>query len=262
MNNYLILSSDSEKSNKIEKKINNILTNEWVLDESNPKYIFIVGGDGTFLRNLEKINKFKDAYVVPINGGNFGFYSHFNIDNINSLIKCSDKKEDKYYHPLLINVKVNNKTYKSINEVVLNKNKTLMVKIEINGIIYEKFIGSGILISTPTGSTGRSKSAGGSVIFPNLDLIQLMELEPINQKGYNTLMSPIILDKNAKIKITILNEFNSEDKSFLTIDGNKILNINKTTIEFFFEKSNFFLYKPNDTKSYIKKLRKAFISGG
>ena len=60
--------------------------------------------------------------------------------------------------------------------------KAIELDIKISNIKYEKFIVTGFMLSTPTGSTGRNKSIGGAEIFPGIDGIQIMEVEPISQK--------------------------------------------------------------------------------
>lgn len=256
MNNYLIILSESQKSLDIKKKLESLFDETWINNPKKPDYIFVIGGDGTFLKSLNKINKFKNARVIPINGGTIGFYSYFNDNLKNILKKITDQK--KYFRPTIINLYDDSKKYISINEILITSTKTLELDIKINDVKYEKFVGTGFMISTPTGSTGRNKSTGGAVIFPGIDVVQLLEVEPISQKKFNTLRSPVILRTDSKIRVTISSD---NKQTFLVMDGNVVLNINKKAIDISFDKSNFFLYKPCNTKSYISKLRNTYITG-
>ncbi|MGL4647711.1 MAG: NAD(+)/NADH kinase [Mycoplasmoidaceae bacterium] len=259
MYKYLIINNNSEKSLLIQNKLKRLLNHEWEIDENKPQYVFVIGGDGTFLKSLNKINQFPNAFIIPINGGNFGFYSHFNIDNLNEILPLIHDHKN-YYNPLIIDANLDHQKYLAINEIFLTKHKkTLMIEIEVNGILYEKFIGSGIIISTPTGSTGRSKSAGGAVLCSKMDLIQLVEVEPINQKEHNTLMVPIIFDSNVLMKIAILND-SDLNPSFMIIDGNNYFELTSHQLKLSFHKAAFQLFKPSDFNTYVSKLRKAFIS--
>ncbi|MGL5591485.1 MAG: hypothetical protein ACRDCF_01990 [Mycoplasmoidaceae bacterium] len=256
MNNYLIIFNENAKSQKIKNKLESLFDDTWINNPKKPEYIFIIGGDGTFLRNLNKISKFPNAKVIPINGGTVGFYSYFNSNLTNILKKITD--QEKYFKPTIINLFDGSKKYISINEILITSTKTLELDIKINNIKYEKFIGTGFMISTPTGSTGRNKSAGGAVIFPGIDVVQLLEVEPISQKKFNTLRSPVILRTDCNIKASVASD---NKQTFLVIDGDTVLQINKKVIDISFDKSDFFLYKPCNTKSYISKLRNTYTSG-
>lgn len=257
MNNYLIILSDSSKSQKIKAKLESLFDSTWKNNPKKPDYIFIIGGDGTFLKSLNKLNKFKNARVIPINGGTIGFYSYFNTKNLNSILK-NITNEEKYFKPIVINLFDGLRKYISINEILITSTKTLELDIKINNIKYEKFVGTGFMISTPTGSTGRNKSIGGAVIFPGIDVIQLIEVEPISQKKFNTLKSPVILRNDCNIKASVSS---NNKQTFLVIDGDTVLDVNKKIIDIGFDRTNFFLYKPCNTKSYISKLRETYISG-
>ncbi|MGL4616744.1 MAG: hypothetical protein ACRCUM_00745 [Mycoplasmoidaceae bacterium] len=256
MNNYLIIFSDNAKSLKIRKKLESLFDNTWIYNPKKPEYIFIIGGDGTFLKNLNKISKFPNARVIPINGGTIGFYSYFNSNLTSILNKVTD--QEKYFRPIIINLFDGSKKYISINEILITSTKTLELDIKINNIKYEKFVGTGFMISTPTGSTGRNKSVGGAVIFPGIDVVQLLEVEPISNKKVSTLRSPVILRTDCNIKASVSSD---NKQTFLVIDGDTVLHINKKVIDISFDESNFLLYKPCNTKSYISKLRNTYTSG-
>ena len=86
MNNYLIILSDTSKTQKTKAKLESLFDSTWKTNPKKPDYIFIIGADGTFLKTLNKLNKFKNARVIPINGGTIGLYSYFNTKNLNSIL--------------------------------------------------------------------------------------------------------------------------------------------------------------------------------
>jgi NAD+ kinase len=68
--------------------------------------------------------------------------------------------------------------------------------VNINDEPFEMFRGDGIVVSTPTGSTGYNKSVNGAIIHPHLEALQIAEIASINNRVYRTLGSSIILPKH------------------------------------------------------------------
>ena len=114
------------------------------------------------------------------------------------------------------------------------------------------------MISTPTGSTGRNKSIGGAVIFPGIDVIQLLDVEPISQKKSNTLKSPVVVRGECTIKASVSS---NTEQTFLVIDGDTALDVNKKIIDTGFDRTTYGLYKLCNTKAYNSKLCETYITG-
>lgn len=144
-----------------------------------------------------------------------------------------------------------------MNEIVIQSLNTISLDIEINGILYEKYKGTGVLVSTRTGSTGQAKSNGGAIIFPDVNTIQLVEMAPTNHNKHHCFNSPTILNDTATIRYS--NIFSSQ-RSDLIIDGmlvkmlspNDVIVIRK-------QEASFFLCFNNKIKDHINKLQKTFI---
>lgn len=80
--------------------------------------------------------------------------------------------------------------------------------VSIDDLLFERFRGDGMIISTPTGSTGYSKSLNGAIIDPLLPCIQVSEAASLNNNSYRTLGSSFILSGDRKLTLDIVHEGN------------------------------------------------------
>ncbi|NYC94007.1 NAD kinase [Clostridium acetobutylicum] len=112
------------------------------------------------------------------------------------------------------------KVFYSLNEVVLYKGnmaKILKYNIDVDDKFYMGFKSDGIIISTPTGSTAYNLSAGGPIIYPNLDLISLTPICP--QGPY---AGTIVLDGKSNITISGID---ANENVFITVDGRQPVDV-------------------------------------
>lgn len=253
---FFYIISESKKSKKLFTKFINIVntSDDWVIDEKDYNFIFIFGGDGTLLSSVKHIRK--EAKVILINGGSFGFFSFFDSKNIETILEFVQNKSN-YISPILITTKCDNEKIYSLNELVINSNHLMNLEIYLDGNLYENFRGSGLIISTPLGSTGRNKSNNGAIIAPNLNVVQLLEIEPLSQKEYRTLDAPLILDSKITIDVKVKK---IKDNFYLINDGDIIEMNNKKDIKIEFSKAKFKLFYFDKIEDFIKKLKKKYIS--
>lgn len=192
----------------IKKHFENLLQEKgFIRDDDNPEIVFSIGGDGTILRTIHKYIKIIDQiYIVGINYGKLGFYTDFSDKDIPTLIDMLSENNFKCheYHLLEYLLKSNNVFKKGygLNEVaIINPIHTQIIDVYIDDLHFETFRGTGLIISTPTGSTAYNKSIGGSVIDPRIQAMQLTEIAPINNRVYKALQSPIVLSNQSIIKL-------------------------------------------------------------
>lgn len=180
----------------------NIFTND------NPEYIISIGGDGTMLRAVRKYYDVIDhVYFIGINTGELGFYTDFlpnEADQIIHSVTCSPN----YNHCPLLEYEM---VYKNgsvvrnfaLNEItILNSFRTQILEVTINDNPFEVFRGTGLLVSTPSGSTAYNKSLGGAVVDISIEAFQMTEVASINNRVYQTLGSPILLGKESILKLS------------------------------------------------------------
>lgn len=201
--------------------------------ENESELIISIGGDGSFLKTINDFN-FPNIPVVVINTGHLGFFAELDPSEIDEFIQ--DYKSKKVFiqevHPLKANIctKDSHSTIEAINEVVIKSvcSRTLHLDLMVNENKIQKFSGDGMLISTPIGSTAYNYSAGGSIVDPSLDTLQLTPLAPMNTIAYRSFTSSIIL--SAHSTISILPEYRFENSILVVVDGveykfNDIVNI-------------------------------------
>lgn len=203
-----IFYNENEKSKEILKLLIeklDLYDFSYSIDNSQDADLNIcIGGDGSFLRAIHQAN-FSQIPFVGINTGRLGFFQEIPADNIDqylSKIKSSDFTISKLY---LLNGKVRShkgiKEYHALNEFVLSKSNHSVSKIDvfIDDILVENFAGDGLIVSSPSGSTGYNLSVGGAILYQELQGYQLSPIAPISTKAYRSLQNSLVLSKNQKL---------------------------------------------------------------
>ena len=164
-----------------------------------------IGGDGTLLRSISFVRDLKIP-VIGINTGRLGFLATLNQDLLKSKLEKIIKGEYKIENRTLLQVTIENKNQKdefpiALNEITVGrKNTTSMIKIKtsLNGEFLNSYWADGLIISTPTGSTGYSLSCGGPIMSP---LSQTVALTPIAPHNLNA--RPIIIPDDIEIELSV-----------------------------------------------------------
>lgn len=167
--------------------------------------VIVVGGDGSLLGAARALCQF-DVPVLGVNRGGLGFLTDIAPDELEQGV--GDVLEGKYMAEarFLLDVIVCRGseelgTISALNEVVLHPGKSArMIEFElfIDGQFVYSLKSDGLILSTPTGSTAYSLSAGGPIMHPKLDALVLVPMYP------HTLSSrPIVVEGNSEIRITI-----------------------------------------------------------
>ncbi|MES2637542.1 MAG: NAD(+) kinase [Pseudomonadota bacterium] len=175
----------------------------------------VMGGDGTMLsvaRNLIDNN----IPLVGINRGRFGFLTDLRAED---MLRSVDKILSNRYQiesRMLINARIirGGKTIHqglAFNDVVIKGGLRLIeIAVEINGNFVHKQRADGLILSTPTGTTAYSLSAGGPILHPSLEAIAIVPVSP------HTLSNrPIAVNSSSLIQITII----QSDDGQVSYDG-------------------------------------------
>jgi NAD+ kinase len=147
--------------------------------------VIVLGGDGTILRAAEMVRGAATP-LLGVNLGHVGFLAESERDNLTEAVT---RALDRDYYveerlTLAVRVKVQNEVvYETwaLNEATVEKasrERMLEVVIEVDGRPLSSFGCDGVVMSTPTGSTAYSFSAGGPVVWPSLDAMLLVPLSP------------------------------------------------------------------------------------
>ena len=225
----LELSSMAEKifldeENKYDAPSNVVFCEKYKLfDEADA--VITVGGDGTILAIAPEVSK-KGIPVLGINLGRVGFMAELEIEEIPLLSKLFTSEYIVDSRMMLdVDVMRNNEkihSFVALNDVVvMNGTISKMVELDLfcNGDYVSTYHADGIIMSTPTGSTAYSLSAGGAVIDPALDCILLT---PVCAHSFNN-SRPIVFSSSSEL--TVKDVRKSDENTFLTLDGDKNVKI-------------------------------------
>ena len=167
--------------------------------------IIAAGGDGTFLSAARAIAPYDDIPLIGVNLGRLGFLVDISPDDLlaklNGILLGNYSEEKRHLLRAKIirdNEVIHEQT--AVNEVVVHRWVTpSMIEIvtHIDGIYLNSQRSDGLIVSTPTGSTAYSLSAGGPILHPSLHALVLVPLNP------HTLSNrPIVIDDSAEIEIS------------------------------------------------------------
>ncbi len=223
----------------------------------DPDYVISFGGDGTF---LDAVNRFgmKPIYI-PINMGTLGFYSSWGKNGIEHMVR--DLKDKCVIEAPTLEITVyhddEKRQYRCLNEMTLiNPINTQILDVFINGYEIEKFRGTGICVSTPTGSTAYNKSLGGAIFSPTKRLFQLTHIAAINNIHYRSIGNSIVLDDSEVL------EFKSDQLNYthttMMVDRQSFDLANVSTVRVRMSEDTVKILVPRDNNFY-RRVKKSFI---
>jgi len=223
-------------------------------------FMFTIGGDGTILRAVTFIRD-SNIPIVGINTGRLGFLATVQKEGISNAIDLILKKQYILKERSLLSVTTSPKIEGltslnfALNEVSVNrKNTASMITIEtyLDNEYLTSYWADGLIIATPTGSTGYSLSCGGPIITPQAKSFVLTPIAPHNLNA-----RPLVIPDETCVKFKVSGR---EDKFFLSLDS-RITTINSST-EVFVEKSKFKLNMVQiNEQTFIKTLREKLLWG-
>lgn len=223
-------------------------------------FMFTLGGDGTILRAVSYIRDL-NIPILGINTGRLGFLATVKKDEIEAAVNSLINKEYTIQERSLLEVKVTPET-KEISEInfalndvtVARRNTTSMigVKTYLNDEYLTNYWADGLIIATPTGSTGYSLSCGGPVVLPNSKNFVITPIAPHNLNA-----RPIIIADDTEIEL----EISAREKDFLISLDSRITTVPQNT-KVFLKKSSFSIRSVLlQNQSYIKTLRAKLLWG-
>lgn len=186
--------------------------------------VLSLGGDGTLLKIVRELPLRRDLYILGINLGTLGF--NIEIHNTDKAFHLLDEAFKGNYHideRLLLRATLYRKgkkiaTHLALNEAVINQGnfaRLISLYAEINQRKMIEFKADGVIVATPTGSTGHSLSAGGPIIHPRIDGFVFTPICPAELT-----VRPIIIPSNRQITVRVDTDRRyADNKIGLTIDG-------------------------------------------
>jgi NAD+ kinase len=185
---------------------------------SHVDLLVVLGGDGTLLRTVRFVSEY-DIPIVGVNLGEFGFLTEVNLNEMYSALELILKGEYQTEKRIMLDISLHlqAETIRQesiLNDVVItrgNLSRILDLETTLDGRYLTTFRADGIIISTPTGSTAYSLSAGGPIVFPEEDSFIINPICP------HTLTNrPIIIPDGVEIKVIL---WTKEQGATVTFDG-------------------------------------------
>ncbi len=229
---------DEESSDVLKNRKNSSILNKLKIFTKIDKtfnYIICIGGDGTILKAVSYVKNI-GIPIIGINTGRLGFLAKIKAIEIDNVISAIIGKRYKISERSLITISYtnNNKIKKlgeALNEVsITRKNTTSLITIEIklNDEYLNTYWADGLIISTPTGSTGYSLSCGGPIIMPESKNLVITPIAPHNLNA-----RPLVIPDNTNISLKVSgreNEFfMSLDSKITTLNNELIISIKKAS---------------------------------
>jgi NAD+ kinase len=180
--------------------------------------IIVLGGDGTLL----SVARLVGGYEVPILGvnlGGLGFLTEIHLEELYRVLERVIQGDYKKDEREVLNVTVFRRgdqmaEFTVLNDAVINKGalaRIIDLETTINGEYISTFKSDGLIISTPTGSTAYSLSAGGPIVYPSLHCIVITPI-----CSHTLTNRPIVIPDDVAIRIVLKTE---DQEVILTLDG-------------------------------------------
>lgn len=247
-----------DENNEIKKDFHHFKTFQ-KLDGSYDIFIS-VGGDGTILQSVNFIRN-RDIPILGINTGRLGFLATVNKEEIRHTISLLLNNEYKISQRSLLSIRTNPKVEElfdnhfALNEIAVSrKNTTSMITVDtwLDEEYLTAYWADGLIISTPTGSTGYSLSCGGPVVTPATKALIITPIAPHNLNA-----RPLVIKDNTKITLKVSGR---ADDYLVSMDSRIATLQNNTTITI--QKAPFKLKMVEFTEdTFLKTLRKKLLWG-
>ncbi|MDB9823039.1 NAD(+)/NADH kinase [Deltaproteobacteria bacterium] len=183
------------------------------------KWIVVLGGDGTLLGAARKVGR-HGIPILGVNLGGLGFLTSIPLKKLYPSIEMLLSGDLEIENRLMLETRVLRREeevccFQTLNDVVINKGALARI-IDLDVFINEEFLttfrSDGLIISTPTGSTGYNLAAGGPILYPTMSNVILTPICPFSLTN-----RPIILPDSETVSIMMGKEI--EEKVSLTFDG-------------------------------------------
>ena len=172
-------------------------------DDFNAAIALSIGGDGTFLRTAQRVGE-KEIPILGINTGHLGYLADVTVDEAND--KLQNLLDGKYHVESRTMIAVTSPDAKldlwryALNEVAILKEDTSSM-IEMEAMVDDShlatYLADGLIVSTPTGSTGYNLSVGGPIVAPSAPV---WAISPV--AAHSLTMRPLIVADDSVISVT------------------------------------------------------------
>lgn len=179
--------------------------------------VLVLGGDGTLIQVAGALSA-KDIPLLGINLGTLGYLAEIERDQIIPTLNRLMKDDYEIEERMMLSTSAGGDRRDALNDVIITRYgdpRVVRYVIYVNGRCLSTYDADGIIVSTPTGSTGYNLSAGGPIVEPNAKLILIT---PICPHTLNT--RAIVLSSDDKISIEVCrSRYMTEYEACVSCDG-------------------------------------------
>lgn len=180
--------------------------------------VVVLGGDGTLI-SVARLVGDKEVPILGVNLGSLGFLTEITLDELYPALDDFLRGDYSISDRMMLKTSVVRDgeeiaSYQVLNDLVINKGalaRIIDMETTVSGHYLTTFKADGLIISSPTGSTGYSLAANGPIIHPSLDCLVITPICP------HTLTNrPLVVGSDAEVDVTLQSR---HEDVFLTLDG-------------------------------------------
>ncbi len=191
--------------------------------------IVVLGGDGTFLATARLAGE-RRVPIVGVNLGGLGFLTEITVEELYTTLEQTLAGQAATDARRMLQAVVRRgdgatEPYQVLNDAVLSRGslgRVIDIETRIDGAYLAAFKADGIILSTPTGSTAYSLSAGGPLVHPSVPVILLSPICP-----HTLSVRPIVIDDGSRLELRLRSR---GDDLLLTLDGQQTVAINQDDV--------------------------------
>jgi len=188
------------------------------IGEHNPKFVLVLGGDGTLLSAARAIAAFK-VPILGVNLGSLGFLTEVPLSELYETLEAVDAdrcaiEKRSLVHCRLVRRDQTVAEFHALDDAVINKSaiaRLVSFDLYLDNVFVSNYKADGVIVSTPTGSTAYSLAAGGPILMPSVDALVINPVCP-----HSLTHRPIVVRDSVEITIDVQS---SGEEAFLSIDG-------------------------------------------
>ena len=235
-NFYVIINESKDRELEITKQICEYLESQgkkctlaqldstgYLIQEKIPPGIdcaLVLGGDGTIIRASRELAPL-EIPILGFNLGTLGYLAEVEIGDFKESLEKLFLGDFTIEKRMMLQGSINGKRPKTaINDIVITREGSLRIvnfDVYVNGILLNNYTADGIIVSTPTGSTGYNLSAGGPIVEPTANIVVM---SPICSHALNT--RSIVLSSDDVIEVEVGKErYGNVERMATTFDGSE-----------------------------------------
>ncbi|MBQ9277207.1 MAG: NAD(+)/NADH kinase [Lachnospiraceae bacterium] len=191
-----------------------VIKEEYIADA---KAVIVIGGDGTMLRAAAGLGD-HDIPLLGINLGTIGFLTEVEVSNLYDALDRLLSGDFNVEKRMMIEGNLKGRSFKSLNDVVITRagfSRIIGLNIYVNDELLDTYEADGVIVSTPTGSTGYNLSAGGPLVSPKSKAIVVTPISP-----HSLTSKSIVFDSEDVIRIEIVKKRKTQEtEAIVSFDG-------------------------------------------